>query len=335
MIDNIQYIQSRNFDPYANLALEEYLMQNCGKNQCILYLWQNKKTVVIGRNQNPWKECCISNLIKDGGTVARRLSGGGAVYHDTGNLNFTFLVRKNNYNIPRQLDVIINAVRRLGIDAKRSGRNDILTGSKKFSGNAFYQSGDFCYHHGTIMVDVDTEALSRYLNVPLDKLKAKGVASVKSRVINLKKLNSTIDIDTLKKCMISAFEYVYKMKSSPIDESNFDTKALDNAEKTFSSWDWIYGTNPSFENEFSYRFEWGGVDIHINIKKGFIKNVIIYSDCLDTDFIPELENVLTDIKYEKTDICYALCGYASNYTSGSSRHKMILDIEERIKKENF
>ena len=94
MIDKLSYIESKTFDPYKNLALEEYLMLSCGENECILYLWQNKKTVVIGRNQNPWKECHAENLRSDGGFIARRLSGGGAVYHDTGNLNFTFLIRK-------------------------------------------------------------------------------------------------------------------------------------------------------------------------------------------------------------------------------------------------
>ena len=135
MIDKLSYIESKTFDPYKNLALEEYLMLSCGENECILYLWQNKKTVVIGRNQNPWKECRAENLRSDGGFIARRLSGGGAVYHDTGNLNFTFLIRKDNYSVSKQLDVIIRAVRKLGITAVRSGRNDILTDGRKFSGN--------------------------------------------------------------------------------------------------------------------------------------------------------------------------------------------------------
>lgn len=131
MIDRINYIESTTYDPYANLAMEEYLMLHCGKTECILYLWQNEHTIVIGRNQNPWKECHLTQLEESGGHLVRRLSGGGAVYHDLGNVNFTFLVQKENYDVGRQLDVIIGAMRRLGIQAERSGRNDILADGKR------------------------------------------------------------------------------------------------------------------------------------------------------------------------------------------------------------
>ena len=335
MIDKLSYIESKTFDPYKNPALEEYLMLGCGENECILYLWQNKKTVVIGRNQNPWKECRAENLRSDGGFIARRLSGGGAVYHDTGNLNFTFLVRKDNYSVSKQLDVIIKAVRKLGITALRSGRNDILTDGRKFSGNAFYRTGDFCYHHGTIMMDVNTDDLSRYLSVPEDKLKSKGVSSVKSRVTNLKKINGDITAELLKKSMLSAFEEVYSLKAEPFNERRLDKSALAPLEEKFSSWDWLYGENPAFENEFSYRFDWGSADLHINAEKGRITDIILYSDCLDTDFIPELEKALTGVKYDKAEICRALSQYAGIHDPSDPRYKMAKDIEEKIKQENF
>lgn len=335
MIDNIRYTESSTFNPYKNLALEEYLMFSCGKSQCILYLWQNKKTVVIGKNQNPWKECRVENLRRDGGHIARRLSGGGAVYHDTGNLNFTFLARRDNYNVSKQLDVIIKAVRKLGITAVKSGRNDILADGRKFSGNAFYRTGNFCYHHGTIMIDVDTDALSRYLSVPKDKLRAKGVSSVKSRVTNLRNINGDITVALLKKSMISAFEEVYALDAAPLKKTSISIEKLSPLEEKFSSWDWIYGENPAFENEFSYRFNWGSLDLHINAERGRIADAVVYSDCLDTDFIPQLENILKNVKYDKSEICRALSGYACRYNDTDMRFKMIKDIEKNIEKENF
>ena len=147
-------------DPYGNLAMEEHLLSLAGEEEIILYLWQNRRTVVIGQNQNALREVNLARLGRDGGRLARRLSGGGAVYHDLGNLNFTFLVNKDEYSLEKQLQVIINAMGRLGLKAEKSGRNDILIDGKKFSGNAFYEQEKHCYHHGTIMVDVNKEILS-------------------------------------------------------------------------------------------------------------------------------------------------------------------------------
>lgn len=205
MIEKITYIETANTYPYRNLAMEEYLLLHCDKEECILYLWQNRNTVVIGRNQNAWKECLVSKLEEEDGYPVRRLSGGGAVYHDLGNLNFTFLVRKDNYDVDRQLDVILNAVKKLGIHAEKSGRNDILIDGHKFSGNAFYEQGDCCYHHGTLMVNVNLGELSRYLTVSKDKLKSKGVDSVRARVANLTEYAPDLTVEELKEKASGSF----------------------------------------------------------------------------------------------------------------------------------
>lgn len=173
MIDKITYIESPTFSPYYNLAVEEYLLLHCENTECILYLWQNKHTIVIGQNQNAWKECNVSKLEEDGGYLVRRLSGGGAVFHDLGNLNFTFLVSKENYDVGKQTDVILRAVNKLGIHAEKSGRNDLHINGKKFSGNAYYETRNHCYHHGTLMVNVDKQMLSYYLTVSKEKLSQK------------------------------------------------------------------------------------------------------------------------------------------------------------------
>ena len=150
MVTKLTYIESDQVNPSKNLAVEEYLLLHCEDKECILYLWQNQNTVVIGRNQNAWKECKVTKLEEENGHLARRLSGGGAVYHDLGNLNFTFLVNKDEYSLEKQLQVIINAMGRLGLKAEKSGRNDILIDGKKFSGNAFYEQEKHCYHHDRI-----------------------------------------------------------------------------------------------------------------------------------------------------------------------------------------
>lgn len=182
-------------------AVEEYLFFHCQKEECILYLWQNQHTVVIGRNQNAWAECLTEKLENEGGYLARRLSGGGAVYHDLGNLNFTFLVNKENYNVDRQLEVIQKAVAKFGVCTEKSGRNDILINGRKFSGNAFYKEGSRCYHHGTIMLDVKLDEMSKYLTVSKEKLQSKGVNSVKSRVVNIKELVPDITVDRMKEAL--------------------------------------------------------------------------------------------------------------------------------------
>ena len=196
-------------DPYRNLAVEEYLTLHVQPGECILYLWQNQKTVVIGKNQNCWKECKVNDLERDGGHLVRRLSGGGAVYHDMGNLNFTFCVRKEDYDVDRQLSVIVAAVRSFGLDAEKTGRNDITAGGRKFSGNAFYRSGVFCYHHGTLLVSADMQQMGKYLNVSKQKLQSNGVDSVRSRVVNLRELEKTVTIEALEDRLQKAFAQVW------------------------------------------------------------------------------------------------------------------------------
>lgn len=306
MIDRITYIESNQTYPYKNLAVEEHLLLNCAENQCILYLWQNRNTIVIGRNQNAWKECLVSKLEADGGFIVRRLSGGGAVYHDLGNLNFTFLVNKENYDLNKQLQVIIEAVGKFGIKAERSGRNDILIEGRKFSGNAFYETGSQCYHHGTIMLNVNIEELSKYLTVSKEKLQSKGVDSVKSRVANLTDFKKEIDIEMLKRNLFEAFQEVYGLKAEIIKFEELDQEDIEKRTAYFASWDVIFGKRIDFQYEISKRFEWGQILIQFGIDCGIIKDVAVFSDAMKTDFIPELEECLKGCKYSRNELCKSL-----------------------------
>ncbi len=306
MINNVNYIESNEFNPYNNLALEEYLLNNVKSNEIILYLWQNEKTVVIGKNQNSWKECKIKELEEDDGKLVRRLSGGGAVFHDLGNLNFTFLVNKEDYDVGKQLEVIIKAVKNLGIPAEKTGRNDITVDGRKFSGNAFYSDGIHSYHHGTILVNVDIQMLSKYLNVSLAKLESKGVESVKSRVINLKELVPELDIKTMKRELIRAFGEVYGSTPTQMGSADIDHAEVKRLSERFSAWDWIFGKKLPFNYSLEKRFDWGNADIHLNIVSGQINTCVIYSDAMDILLLEQIPISLKDCKFTSADMKIAL-----------------------------
>lgn len=296
-------VKTDSTDPYKNLALEEYLLLNAG-DDVILYLWQNRHTVVIGRNQNPWAECRTSLLNEEGGHLARRLSGGGAVYHDLGNLNFTFLCKDEHYDLQKQLSVIQEACRLCGIDATFSGRNDLLADGRKFSGNAFYHSKGFSYHHGTVLIDTDMDRLGRYLSPPKAKLEAKGVASVRSRVVNLKELSPSLTCEKMKEYMICAFEAVYGEKSLILP---MPAEALlrPMAEK-YASADWLYGRPMPFNCTMQAQFLWGHLQVLTQVKGGMIAEVQVYTDAMDFSIAEQLRNALTGIPFRSEALIRAV-----------------------------
>ena len=283
MIDKLWIYEGQSYDPHYNLAVEEYLLESVEPGQGVLYLWQNRNTVVIGRNQNPWKECRTTLLEQEGGHFARRLSGGGAVFHDLGNLNFTFLVCLEDYSVPRQMEVIRSAVASLGIPAEVSGRNDILARGRKFSGNAFYKNGRQAYHHGTLLVAADMEKLGRYLHPSRAKLKAKGVESVRSRVVNLQELNPAVTVDSLKKALQEAFSNVYGLPVEELPAIRLDETAIGQLTQRNRSWQWNYGQKLPFTFECEDRFSWGEVQVQLQIEHGIIQNTKLYSDCLEEE----------------------------------------------------
>lgn len=331
MIELIKYIISNQTNPYKNLALEEYLLNHVGEKECILYLWQNEKTVVIGKNQNPWKECQVKELEEAGGKLVRRLSGGGAVFHDTGNLNFTYLVNKENYDVEKQLEVIVKAVNRLGIAAVKSGRNDITVEGRKFSGNAFYSDGINCYHHGTILVDVDMNQMSLYLNVSRDKLVSKGVESVKARVANLKEYNSDLNINKMKEELIRAFGVVYKLLPTQFGQTDIESFEVAQLEEKFSSWDFIFGKKMEFNYSFGKRFSWGDIDIKLSVNSGVIKQCAVYSDALETRFFEQLPGKLTGCQFSSE----AMMKILGEMTENKETVDMVKDIISLIQEEGI
>ncbi|MDN5351165.1 MAG: lipoate---protein ligase [Clostridiales bacterium] len=283
---------SESNNPWFNLAYEEQLVQEVAPDEIYLYLWQNQHTVVIGKHQNPWREVLLSELEAEGGKLARRLSGGGAVYHDLGNLNFTFVMNRDHEDLHRQLKVIVDGLKVLGIEASFSGRNDILAEGRKFSGNAFYYGRENYYHHGTILVDVDMTKLGRYLNVSMKKLNAKGVQSVKSRVINLKEINSEITIDKVKAALAAAFEAEYGTASEHvyISERTVSGSAQKRHEH-YASWEWRIGRTPEFDVTLEEKFEWGEVVFNFKLRGAVIEESAVYSDAMTTDLVDLLQGI--------------------------------------------
>ncbi len=272
-------------DPYRNLAVERYLLEHTPAGSVTLYLWQNKNTVVIGRNQNPWAECNMALLRKDGGQLVRRLSGGGAVYHDSGNLNFTFLTDARTYSLDRQLGVIIAALQNLGIRAQKSGRNDILVDGRKVSGNAFYTSGNKKYHHGTLLIDVKTDEMAKYLTVSPLKLKAKGVSSVKSRVLNLKEVCPELTVPMLQNALIRALAEVYGSEPQRLSEADFDAAELAKYEAEFKDDAFRLGTRLPFSWLTEARFDWGSFTLACRVDGGVVQQAQVYTDAMDWELL--------------------------------------------------
>ena len=296
MIKKLQFYISHTVDPYVNLATEKILFDTVDNETVILYLWQNQSTVVIGKNQNAFSECRTELLAKECGTLARRLSGGGAVFHDLGNLNFTFISSADNLDVTTNMEVIRQACLLAGITAELSGRNDILADNRKFSGNAFYNSSGRSYHHGTILIGADMQRLDRYLTPPKAKLESKGIKSVRSRVVNLSELSPSLSCDSMKSYLLSAAKAVFGFTPEAIGE--IDKEKLADYTEYFSNRDFVYGSPIPFDVSCEGRLPFGNVTINICVKNGCITNIKLYTDALDHEISAVIERALTSIPFD-------------------------------------
>ncbi len=297
----LQFIVSNQTEPYWNISVENYLVEHA---ECVtLYLWRNRRTVVIGQNQNPFSECNVEALEADGGYLMRRKTGGGAVYHDDGNINFSFVVPKALYDQTRQFGVIQRAVESFGLHTELSGRNDILAEGRKFSGNAFSKGRVNDLHHGTILIKGNMDDLARYLKPKPAKLQKHGVASVRSRVVNLSELNPGINAESLVPRLKEAFEAEYSEYSEYSDYSEIikrpEVRALHDH---FASPEWKYGRWRTFTAQRSAQFDWGGVELALTVDeaRGVITDVQIASDALDLAALDETRRLLTGASTEKS-----------------------------------
>ncbi|EAS66406.1 lipoate--protein ligase [Photobacterium angustum] len=327
---------SQSTQPWFNLAVEDAIFRNMPADQQVLFLWRNADTVVIGRAQNPWKECNTRKMDQDGITLARRQSGGGAVFHDLGNTNFTFMAGKPKYDKNVSTQIVLSALKQLGIDATATGRNDLVVstkdGDRKFSGSAYKETMDRGFHHGTLLLNADLTRLANYLNPDKKKLEAKGITSVKSRVINLNELLPNIDHESVCKAITASFfahygECVDIEYISP--ESLPDLPGFTQKYQQQASWDWNFGNTPQFMHSIDERFSWGGVELHLDVKKGHIISVKMFTDSLDPTPIELVEKTLFGIEYNAVTISNAI----SELTVEQEKYKNELyDINSWLKK---
>ena len=312
----LQFVISNQTNPYWNIAVENHLLSLPESEVVTLYLWKNRRTVVIGQNQNPFSECNVEALEADGGFLMRRKTGGGAVYHDDGHINFSFVVPKALYDQTRQFSVIQRAVLDFGIVAELSGRNDLLAierdrsgatdaskEGRKFSGNAFSKGKYQDLHHGTILIKGNMEDLQRYLKPKPAKLQKHGVASVRSRVVNLSELNAEITSESIVPHLRNAFEEVYGGKATEVGFDDIIARPeVQRLYEEFASPEWKYGRWRSFTAQRSAQFDWGGVEVSLDIDNGIIRDVQIASDALDLAALDAVRQKLTGATVEAAPV---------------------------------
>ncbi|NLY45978.1 MAG: lipoate--protein ligase [Tissierella sp.] len=300
----MKYIENYSNDPRYNLAFEEYCFKHLSREEDYILLWINGPAIIIGKNQNTLEEVNSEYVKENNIRVVRRITGGGAVYHDQGNLNFSIITNADGssvidfkkYNLS-----ILEALTKLGVQCELSGRNDITIDGKKFSGIAQSIWKDRVLNHGTLLFDTELNVLSKALNVKQDKIESKGVKSVKSRVTNIKDyINVDVDIDQFREVLAKSILKTDDIESNVLKLSEEQLAEIDKLfEEKYSTWDWNYGQSPTFNYKDYRRFPFGAVEVRLEIKNGNIKECKIYGDFFGTEDIGELEKKLVGLKYER------------------------------------
>ena len=319
-MSSLRLFISDSCDPWFNLAVEECIFRQMPADQRVLFLWRNNDTVVIGRAQNPWKECNTRKMESDHIKLARRSSGGGAVFHDMGNTNFTFMAGKPEYDKTVSTNIILDGLSRLGISVSASGRNDLVVnsedGERKISGSAYRETKDRGFHHGTVLINADLSRLADYLNPDPKKLQAKGITSVRSRVTNLAEIVPGIDHEQVCESIKAAFfdyygETVQEERISP--DSLPDLPGFAETFARQSSWDWNFGNAPAFSHLLDTRFNWGGIELHFDVERGIISRAQIFTDSLDPAPLEQLAQLLTGQQYSAAAVKAVFSGLIAGY----------------------
>jgi lipoate-protein ligase A len=293
-------------DPSLNLAMEEYALKNLASDETYFLFYINQPSIIIGKNQNTAEEINAKYVQENDIKVVRRLSGGGAVYHDLGNLNFSFITKDDGnsfHNFLKFTEPVIEALKELGVNAELSGRNDILVEGRKISGNAQFSTKGRMFSHGTLLFDSNIDEVVNALNVKLDKIQSKGIKSVRSRVANIKEfLKEELTIEEFRKILL---ESIFKEQGEIqlYEWTDEDMKAIHElAETRYRNWDWNYGKSPRCNIQHSKRFAVGQVDIRLEVNKGIIEAVKIYGDFFGVGDVSDIEGLIIGTRYDQQEI---------------------------------
>ncbi len=312
-------------DGWRNLAVDEYFLDTLDPDDMMLYFYVNKNAVIIGQGQNPWAECRLAEMDRDGVQLVRRITGGGAVFHDEGNLNFSFIAGEGRYDLERQFGLILNAVRALGIPCEFSGRNDLLADGRKFSGNAFCKRGAIRQHHGTLLISADMTRLQNYLNVDPRKLKPKGVKSVKSRVCNLNEFVPELRRDDMLEALKRAYAAEYG-DYTELQTSQLDEAAIAPYYEKQKSDAWRLGVTPRFDLEIENRFPWGGLQMLLTLRHGEVSDISVYSDANDAELPGRVRAALLGAKFGSQPIAEALRAAGGQDMNDIAEYVLTLDL---------
>ncbi|CAH0160195.1 lipoate--protein ligase [Peribacillus simplex] len=297
-------------DPRINLAIEEYALKHLNIDETYLLFYINRPSIIIGRNQNTIEEINADYVDGNGITVVRRLSGGGAVYHDLGNLNFSFITRDDGdsfHNFKKFTQPVVETLEKLGIHAELSGRNDILAEGKKISGNAMFSTKGRMFSHGTLLFQSVMDHIVSALKVKKDKIESKGIKSIRSRVGNIADfLKEPMSVEEFRSFLLqNIFKDSGKVTEYILTETDWE-KIHKISEERYQNWEWNYGKSPKFNLQNSHRFAVGSVDIRLEVNRGIIENCKIYGDFFGVGEVADIEQKLTGTRYEKEAISRVL-----------------------------
>lgn len=325
------FIDNENItDPRVNLAIEEFALKHLDINETYLLFYINEPSIIIGKNQNTVEEINAEYVREEGIHVVRRLSGGGAVYHDLGNLNFSFITKDDGnsfHDFKKFTDPVVKALKKLGVNAELSGRNDILADGKKISGNAQFSTKGRMFSHGTLLFDSEIENVVSALNVRMDKIESKGIKSIRSRVTNIREhLEEDMTMEEFKQTLLTyLFEEFDSIPKYELTESNWEEIRKISRER-YANWDWNYGKSPKFNVELTNRFAGGSVDIRLHIVKGIIQECKIFGDFFGVGDVADIENKLNGVRYDREAIENVLEDIDMNHYFGKVTRQEFLDL---------
>ncbi|MDQ1004187.1 lipoate-protein ligase A [Neobacillus niacini] len=316
-------------DPRINLAIEEYALKNLDINETYLLFYINEPSIIIGKNQNSVEEINTEYVESNGIHVVRRLSGGGAVYHDLGNLNFSFITKDDGdsfHNFRKFTEPVIAALKQMGVNAELSGRNDILAEGRKISGNAQFSTRGRMFTHGTLLFNSEMEHIVSALRVKKDKIESKGIKSVRSRVANISEfLTEKWTIEEFRSALLKFIFQGQEVTEYVLTEEDWENIHQLSKER-YQNWDWNYGKSPKFNLQHSHRFPVGQIDVRLDVDRGIIENCKIYGDFFGVGDVSDIENKLKHVRYEKSEIEAALKDVDTTFYFGNVSKEEFINL---------